>query len=304
MSVGVVCGGSLGIVTPLGSLAVQVWVLSVHQLPPVQSASTLQPPRGSQSPLVLHAVERQTVGPVATVQGPSPLLRPHLLSVSQTPLMQTILPTAAVHVAVIDGCCASGRSAPRCRSTASARRRWVAADAPLGRRAVGVDLAAAGRLADAADAADPGAADHRAGVHGAGPVAGEVAALEVGVADAGAADHGAVARVARPVAVLVAAIVVLRWCSYSTGAGADQGPGRHGVVHLPLRTEVTGERRDPCRWGSRRRSRGWAYSFFAASLHQLPAGQSESSAQPMLVTILLPRSGVSWFEWMSYEPAR
>ncbi len=73
LSVGAVCGGSLGTGAPFASFGVQVWVLSWHQLPPAQSASTSQPPSGSQTPLTLHAVERQTTGPVGPVQGPSPV---------------------------------------------------------------------------------------------------------------------------------------------------------------------------------------------------------------------------------------
>ena len=71
--VGPVCGGSIGIATPFGSVGVQVCMLSMHQLPAVQSASTLQVPAARQVPLALHTPERQTVGPVAAVQGPSPL---------------------------------------------------------------------------------------------------------------------------------------------------------------------------------------------------------------------------------------
>ena len=73
LSVGLVCGGSLGTARRSASLGVQVCVLSLHQLPPAQSASTLQPPAGSQRPLTLHAPERHTVPPLPAVQGPSPL---------------------------------------------------------------------------------------------------------------------------------------------------------------------------------------------------------------------------------------
>jgi hypothetical protein len=75
LSVGFVCGASLGSAVPFGSLAEQVWAVSLHQLPAVQSASTLQPPCGSQKPFELHTPERHTVAafPVApVVHGPSP----------------------------------------------------------------------------------------------------------------------------------------------------------------------------------------------------------------------------------------
>ncbi len=58
---------------PLGSCAVQVCMPSLHQKPAAQSASTSQPPAGSQTLLVvLHiSMERQTVPPLAAVHGPS-----------------------------------------------------------------------------------------------------------------------------------------------------------------------------------------------------------------------------------------
>ena len=56
----------------VGDCGVQVCMLSSHQLPPAQSASTLQPPAGSQVPLALQAPERQTVAAFAVVHGPSP----------------------------------------------------------------------------------------------------------------------------------------------------------------------------------------------------------------------------------------
>ena len=46
LSVGLVCGASVGIPVPFTSFAVQTWVVSVHHVPPEQSASTLQPPAG------------------------------------------------------------------------------------------------------------------------------------------------------------------------------------------------------------------------------------------------------------------
>jgi hypothetical protein len=98
-SVGLVWGGSFGRDAPFASLGVQACVLSAHQLPPVQSPSTLQPPMGSQVPFTLQAPDRHTVPPVAAVQGPSPIAKPHLLSaVSQTPLAQTSAAAAVVHV--------------------------------------------------------------------------------------------------------------------------------------------------------------------------------------------------------------
>ena len=74
-SVGLVCPGSVGIRVPFASFGVHVCVLSMHQLPPTQSASTLQPPRGSHLPFVLHAPERHTTPPLPelpAVHGPSP----------------------------------------------------------------------------------------------------------------------------------------------------------------------------------------------------------------------------------------
>src|SRR6202044_2186351 len=52
-----------------------------------------------QVPLTLHAPERQTTGPVATVQGPSPLAEPQSLSaMSQTPLVQVSAPAPGEHM--------------------------------------------------------------------------------------------------------------------------------------------------------------------------------------------------------------
>ena len=67
--VGFVCEGSLGIAVPLASVGVHACVDSLHQFPPVQSESTLQPPDGSQVPFELHAPERHTV---PFKHGPSP----------------------------------------------------------------------------------------------------------------------------------------------------------------------------------------------------------------------------------------
>jgi hypothetical protein len=48
-------------------------------------------------PLVAHTMDRHTLAPSAPVQGPSPFAYPHSLSfVSQTPLLQTSVPAAAV----------------------------------------------------------------------------------------------------------------------------------------------------------------------------------------------------------------
>jgi hypothetical protein len=58
---------------PLASLGVHTWVLSEHQLPPAQSASTSQPLAGSQFPVTLQVAERHTVPAVIGVQGPSPV---------------------------------------------------------------------------------------------------------------------------------------------------------------------------------------------------------------------------------------
>jgi hypothetical protein len=70
---GSVCVGSLGMAVPFASFGVQVCTFSLHQSPPVQSASTLQPPEGSHSPFLLQTPDRHTVPAVAGVHGPSPL---------------------------------------------------------------------------------------------------------------------------------------------------------------------------------------------------------------------------------------
>jgi hypothetical protein len=70
--VGVMCGGSLGTGMPFASWGTHMCIVSLHQLPPAQSLSTLQPPAGAQSPLELHVPERHTTGPFIIVQGPSP----------------------------------------------------------------------------------------------------------------------------------------------------------------------------------------------------------------------------------------
>ena len=90
------CAASVGTATPFATFAVHWWAVSLHQSPPVQSASTLQPPAGSQSPFALHAPDRHTTAPLAAVQGPSPLAYPHFPSGSQAPDRQTLPPSAAV----------------------------------------------------------------------------------------------------------------------------------------------------------------------------------------------------------------
>src|SRR6186713_557446 len=71
-SVGFVCAASVGIAVLLASLGVQAWSVSLHQWPPVQSASTLQPPAGWQRWFELHAPERHTVAALFAVHGPLP----------------------------------------------------------------------------------------------------------------------------------------------------------------------------------------------------------------------------------------
>jgi hypothetical protein len=99
-SVGVACAVSVGIGTPLASVGTHMCAVSLHQVPfAVQSASTLQPPAGAHSRLVLHAPERHTVAPSWASQGPSPVAKPQALSrKSQTPLAHAALPARAVHV--------------------------------------------------------------------------------------------------------------------------------------------------------------------------------------------------------------
>ena len=72
-----------------------------------QSASTLHPPVGSHVPAVLHVPpRRQTVPEVSVVQGPSPVAKPHLLSVvSHTALTHAAIPAGAVQVPVSGGAC-------------------------------------------------------------------------------------------------------------------------------------------------------------------------------------------------------
>jgi hypothetical protein len=71
--VGFVWAVSVGTAVPFVSCGVHMCAVSLHQLPAVQSASTLHPPVASQVPLLLHAPERHTTVPFAIVQGPSPL---------------------------------------------------------------------------------------------------------------------------------------------------------------------------------------------------------------------------------------
>ncbi len=70
----------------------------MHQLPPVQSPSTLQPPATMQVPFELHANERQRSSAVDAVHGPSPSAQPHLLSVSHTALAHTSVAAAEEQV--------------------------------------------------------------------------------------------------------------------------------------------------------------------------------------------------------------
>jgi hypothetical protein len=97
-SVGDMCAPSFGSATPLATCGAQVWLVSLHQLPALQSASTSQPPIGSQTPEVLHAPERQTTVAVPAVHGPSPGFRPHLPSGSQTFARQTAAGEPGVQV--------------------------------------------------------------------------------------------------------------------------------------------------------------------------------------------------------------
>src|SRR6185312_3816092 len=64
-SVGFMWGGSLGTGEPLASFGVHWCIDSSHQLPPLQSASTLQLPSGSHWPLALHMPLSQEAPPVA-----------------------------------------------------------------------------------------------------------------------------------------------------------------------------------------------------------------------------------------------
>jgi hypothetical protein len=70
-SVGLACGESVGIAPPLASFGVHVCEVSLHHLPPAQSASRLQLPAIRHFPLALQAPDRQIVAPFATVHGPS-----------------------------------------------------------------------------------------------------------------------------------------------------------------------------------------------------------------------------------------
>jgi hypothetical protein len=114
-SVGFVWGGSVGTVVPFARRGVQVCALSLHQLPDEQSASTLQPPAGWQTPAMLHEPERQTVPPVRIVHGPSPLAKPQRLSAgSQTPLEHVRVPACSVHVPLRVGFVWGGSFATGC----------------------------------------------------------------------------------------------------------------------------------------------------------------------------------------------
>jgi hypothetical protein len=71
-NVGLACAASVGIAVPFESCGVHVCTDALHQLPPVQSASTLQPPAGWHLPFELQAPERQTVAAFVASHGPSP----------------------------------------------------------------------------------------------------------------------------------------------------------------------------------------------------------------------------------------
>lgn len=92
-----VCPVTDGTGSPFATLFVHVAVgVSQYCVAALQSLSTLQPPDFSHVPFALHAPERQTVLPdAAGVQGPSPSLKPHFESVSQTPERQTATPDFA-----------------------------------------------------------------------------------------------------------------------------------------------------------------------------------------------------------------
>lgn len=63
---------TVGIGVPFESFGVHVPAL--HQFPPEQSASTVQPPAAWQTPIELHDPERHTAVASTSVQGPSPSL--------------------------------------------------------------------------------------------------------------------------------------------------------------------------------------------------------------------------------------
>jgi hypothetical protein len=54
----------------LASVGVQACNVSLHQLPPVQSASTLQPPAGWHKRFELQEPVRQTVAALLALHGP------------------------------------------------------------------------------------------------------------------------------------------------------------------------------------------------------------------------------------------
>jgi hypothetical protein len=98
-SVGLEWGASLGSGVPFPSCGKQAPMATLHHLPPVQSASTLQPVAGWHSPFVLQAAERHTTPPLAIVHGPWPAAKPHRLSaLSQTPLWQTKVAAGTVQL--------------------------------------------------------------------------------------------------------------------------------------------------------------------------------------------------------------
>ena len=68
---GFACGVSVGMAMPLSRVGKQALLVSLHQLPVAQSASTLQPSAGKHTPpSELHLAERHTVVPSSAVHGP------------------------------------------------------------------------------------------------------------------------------------------------------------------------------------------------------------------------------------------
>ena len=93
----------------MSSFGEQVWLSVLQYCVDVQSVSSLQPVFGvteaPHRPLALHVPVRQTVAPLLEVQGPSPSIRPHLLSMSHMPLWQTDVPTRVLQVPLSAGSC-------------------------------------------------------------------------------------------------------------------------------------------------------------------------------------------------------
>ncbi len=86
-----------GMIDPVAALATHVLIAVLHQSVVAQSPSVMHPPDGIHVSFVEHAPERHRT--VLPKQGPVPFGRPHRSSaVSQTPVAQTMAPTAVVHV--------------------------------------------------------------------------------------------------------------------------------------------------------------------------------------------------------------